>query len=326
MTRQTSPMQRVIISGLPRSGTSWTGKALSFAPGFTYYREPDNSEFVPGAPGRDYWNLYLRAGDEHPIYGPHMERALSGKVVNNFVMYDDYGPIVSRIPQPLRFVADYCPALYRRQPNAVVKLIRSSLALDWIAGRFPEARIVSLVRHPVGQFESYRKQGWEPADPASLLEDERLVADHLAPFADVIRSARTFWERAGTFWGAVNRVVYRQAQAGGAHSVVPFEWLCADAPVRMKDLSNRLGLGWTLRSHAFVAPRKTGVDGDPYSLDRDTRAQIDKWRQTVSQRDIDACRAFAEPFGLPVYEDFDPWQAQALWSARMPATAGQVTP
>lgn len=318
-------MQRVIISGLPRSGTSWTGKALSFAPGFTYYREPDNSEFVPGAPGREHWNLYLRGGDEHPVYGPHMERALSGKVVNNFVMYDDYGPIVSRIPQPLRFVADYCPALYRRQPNALVKLIRSSLALDWIAGRFPDARIVSLVRHPIGQFESYRRQGWEPADPASLLKDERLVADHLAPFADVIRSARGFWERAGAFWGAVNRVVYRQAQAGGAHSVVPFEWLCADAPARMKDLADRLGLGWTDQSRAFVAPRRASADGDPYSLDRDTRAQIDKWRKSVSQRDIDACRAFAEPFGLPVYRDFDPWQAQPLWSARTPATAAQVT-
>ncbi len=316
-------MQRVVLSGLPRSGTSWTGKALSFAPGFTYYREPDNSDFVPGAPGPEHWNLYLRGGDKHPVYGPHMERALSGGVVNNFVMYDDYGPIVSRIPPPLRFVADYCPALYRRQPNALVKLIRSSLALDWIAHRFPDARIVSLVRHPVGQFESHRRQGWEPPDPASLLEDERLVADHLAPFADVIRSARDFWERAGAFWGAVNLVVYRQVQAGGAHSVVPFEWLCAAAPVRMKELAGRLDLGWTGQSRAFVAPREADAEGDPYSLERDTRAQIDKWCKSMPQRDIDACRAFAEPFGLPVYRDFDPWQAEPLWSARAAAADSQ---
>lgn len=309
-----SVMKRVVISGLPRSGTSWTGKALSLTRGFTYYREPDNSDFVAGAPGPAYWNLYLRAGDEHPVYCPHIERALSGEVANNFTLFEDYGPIVRHMPARLRGIAELWPALYLRKPNVLVKLIRSSLALEWIAGRYPESRIVSLVRHPVGQFESYRKQGWEPADPTGLLTDERLVADHLAPFVEHIRTARSFWERAGAFWGAVNLVVYRQAQAGGAHSIVPFEWLCRDAPSHMRLLYDRLDLSWTAKAEAFVSAERGRTDGDPYSLDRDSRAQIDKWRNSVSQRDIDACRAFAEPFGLPVYDDFDPWHALPLWS------------
>lgn len=308
-------MKRVVVSGLPRSGTSWTGKALSFAPGFTYYREPDNSDFVAGAPGPDYWNLYLRKGDEHPVYGPHMERALSGTIANSFTLFEDFGPLVSRMPAQLRGIADHWPTLYMRKPNVLVKLIRSSLALDWIAGRYPASRIVSLVRHPVGQFESYRKQGWERGDLTGLLADERLAIDHLAPFVEHIRAAKSFWERAGAFWGAINFVVYRQAQAGGAHSVLPFEWLCMDAPVHMRMLYDHLGLEWTAKAEHFVDVRQGGVDGDPYSLIRDSRAQIDKWRSTVAQKDVDACRAFAEPFGLPVYQEFDPWQALPLWSS-----------
>ena len=42
----------VVVAGFPRSGTSWLAKGLSFAPGFTYYREPDNFNFVPGAEER----------------------------------------------------------------------------------------------------------------------------------------------------------------------------------------------------------------------------------------------------------------------------------
>ena len=38
----------VIVAGFPRSGTSWLAKGLSFAPGFTYYREPDNYDRVDG--------------------------------------------------------------------------------------------------------------------------------------------------------------------------------------------------------------------------------------------------------------------------------------
>lgn len=313
-------MRQIVVSGLPRSGTSWTGKALSFASGFSYCREPDNSDYVSGAPAKEYWNLYVRAGDNHPVYGPHMERALMGKIANNFTMHEDYGPIVSRIPERFRSIAEYWPALYLRKPNVIVKLIRSSLALEWIADRFPGAHIISLLRHPVGQFESYLKQGWEPADPAALLDDERLVADHLAPYADILRSADGFWERAGAFWGAINLVIYRQAQAGAAHNIVPFEWLCADAPTRMPELYKRIGLTWSKRSAAFVAPKEGTNDGAPYSLERNSRAQIDKWQKTVAQRDIDACRAFAEPFGLPIYANFDPWCAEPYWATGIGVT------
>ncbi len=310
-------MKTVVISGLPRSGTSWTGKALSFTPKFTYYREPDNSEFVEDAPGPNYWNLYLRGDDDHPIYGPHMERALRGDIANAFTLYDDCGPILGLMPERWRSVGDRFPILYLRRPNVIVKLVRSSLALAWIAEHFPSTPIVSLVRHPVGQFESYRKLGWQ-ADPQVLLRDERLIADHLAPFVDLMRSARGFWEQAGAFWGAVNFVVYRQAQASGCHSVVPFEWLCADGPAHMKMLAHRLGLDWTAKSRRFVSAGHGAAQGNPYSLRRDTHAQIDKWRQTVAPADVEACRAFVEPFALPVYDGFDPWAAQPRWSERMP--------
>jgi hypothetical protein len=53
----------VIVVGFPRSGTSWLAKCLSFAPGFTYYREPDNYDRVGGNESfrRDRWfQLYER--------------------------------------------------------------------------------------------------------------------------------------------------------------------------------------------------------------------------------------------------------------------------
>ena len=37
----------VIVAGLPRSGTSWLAKCLSFARDFTYYREPETWTWWP---------------------------------------------------------------------------------------------------------------------------------------------------------------------------------------------------------------------------------------------------------------------------------------
>ena len=50
----------VIVAGSSRSGTSWLAKGLSFAPGFTYYAEPDNYDRVDVAEERFAW-LYLTA-------------------------------------------------------------------------------------------------------------------------------------------------------------------------------------------------------------------------------------------------------------------------
>jgi hypothetical protein len=69
----------VVVAGFPRSGTSWLAKGLSFAPGFTYYREPDNFNFVPGAEER-FTNLYLTAEHDDAAYRRLMTRAAAGEV------------------------------------------------------------------------------------------------------------------------------------------------------------------------------------------------------------------------------------------------------
>jgi hypothetical protein len=103
----------VVVAGFPRSGTSWLAKVLSFAPGFTYYREPDTSTSL---------------------------------------------------------------------------------------------------------FDSWRRLGWDPR-PERLLKNARLVADHLGPFAELIRSATGYWERAGALWAATIYVIHRQTRADGARII-----------------------------------------------------------------------------------------------------------
>ena len=57
----------VIVAGLPRSGTSWLAKGLSFARDFTYYREPDNVDMVAEAEDR-FWTLYLTGHQDDAVH------------------------------------------------------------------------------------------------------------------------------------------------------------------------------------------------------------------------------------------------------------------
>src|SRR3954454_17900073 len=234
----------VVVSGIPRSGTSWVAKTLSFAPGYTYYREPDNSDHVAGA---EPWFRfrYLPEGVTDDAFAAHMGRALEGGIATPATMAEAPGLLLGRLPTRVRdAIGARVPALYLRKPGVLLKLIHCNLALEWIAGAAPSARQIVVLRHPCGTFASWRRQGWTP-DVKRLLDDERLVADHLSPYAELIEGAQSVWERAGAFWGAVTLVVTKQLEQHPAWLPVQHEWLCQEPVDRFRLLYDAAGLTWT---------------------------------------------------------------------------------
>ncbi len=303
-TSRTPPRRCVVVAGFPRSGTSWLAKCLSFAPGFTYYREPDNFNFVAGAEER-FANLYLTAEHDDPAYRRLMTRAAAGDVATARTMKEDPGPLLRYFGRPGRLLGERFPVLFFRERDVLLKLVYANLNLAWISANLPHARQVCVLRHPCGQFESWQRLGWQPR-PERLLENPRLVADHLEPFAELIRSATSYWERAGALWAATVYVIHRQTPATGERILVSHEWLCGDPMSRFPELYGRLGMTWTRRAERFLRASDDADDRRVYSMSRPTAQQIDKWKQQLSADDIAACRRFVEPFGLPYYPDFEP--------------------
>jgi hypothetical protein len=101
-------------------------------------------------------------------------------------------------------------------------------------------------------------------------------------------------------------VVHRQTQAGDPRLTVAYEWLCADPLTRFQDLYRRLDMRWTAGAERFIRASDTETDPGTYSMRRPTARQVDQWKRRLSPGDIDACRRFVEPFGLPYYPDFEP--------------------
>lgn len=295
----------VIVAGIARGGTSWVAKGLSFAKGYTYYREPDNFEYVPGA-REGFESLYLPAAPE-PVtddlgYRAHMERALTGRVPTAFVMKEDPGPLFARLEPRWWTLGEKIPLLWFRRPGRLVKLVRSNLALDWLATRFPEMRQVYIIRHPCGQYASWRRLGWMP-HPERLLASPPLMRDHLAPHIERLRTANSFWERAGVWWGAVNSVVYRQSRRCPQRLIVQYEWLCQDPNAHFRELYRLLGLEWTPEADAFLTHSNQDGDEHPYSLVRDATQRPGRWKQELTDAEVRECRLAAAPFDLPYYPD-----------------------
>ena len=304
MTSSSDGQRCIIVAGFPRSGTSWLAECLSYAPGFTYYREPDNYKRVPEAEKRFIY-LYLTGRDDDPAYRRLMTRACAGQLATSFTMIQDPGPLLRFLGRPGLALGERYPLLFLRQRHVLVKLVHANLNLEWFSANLPHAQQLCVLRHPCGQFESWRRLGWEPR-PAKLLENPRLVADHLEPFTDLIRSASSYWERAGALWGATVYVIHRQTRVDGSRLILAYEWLCGDPVTRFAALYRRLGLTWTPSAERFV--RASNRDGDQrtYSVNRPTAREVDKWKSRLGNDEIEACRRFVEPFDLPYYPGFEP--------------------
>jgi hypothetical protein len=287
----------VVVAGIPRSGTSWVAKALSFDPRYTYFREPDNYDRVAGAERR-FASLYLAAGMADAAWDAHLDRAIRGRIATRFTLSEEIARRTARLPRWLRPVGRSMPLLLRGRQPVLLKLVNSNLALGRLAERYPAARQLYLVRHPCATFASWRRLGWEP-EPRALLDSPALMHDHLEPFRELLHSARSFWERAGAYWGAVNHVVHRQTAAEpGSRVVAVYESLCERGEERFRALHEQLGLAWTDGAADFLRTADR-TDDAPYSLRRRARDQVHAWRAAVTDAEAAACRRFAEPFGLP---------------------------
>jgi hypothetical protein len=315
MTDSSGEQRCLLVAGFPRSGTSWLAKALSFAPGFTYYREPDNYEHVPEAEKRFIY-LYLTGEHDDPSYRRLMSRACTGQVATWFTMRHDPGPLLKFLRGPGRRLGERFPFLFLRKRHVLIKLVFANLNLAWFSANLPHVRQLYVVRHPCGQFESWRRLGWEPK-PERLLDNPRLVADHLHPFVTLIRSAKSYWERAGALWAATNYVVHRQTQGDRDRIIVAYEWLCADPIARFQALYRRLDLTWSRSAEGFLRQSDREGDDRTYSISRSTGKQIEKWKGRLSSEDVEACRRFVDPFGLPYYPGFEP--AVGYFSGSQPA-------
>jgi hypothetical protein len=296
----------VIVAGFARSGTSWLGKGLSFAPGFTYYREPDNDHRIAATDKKERFAwLYLTPNLDDPEYLQLMTRACSGQIATAFTMADDPGPILKHLGVRGLRLGERFPVLFCRQRHTLLKLTYANLNLTWLRARFPHVQQVYILRHPCGQFESWQRRGWK-LEPAHLLQNRRLMEDHLHPFESLLSRASSFWERAGALWAAVTYVVHRQTQADQGRFIVAYEWLCQEPVARFRELYRRLGLEWSRKAEHFLRISDRPGDTRTYSLVRSSKMQVDVWKARLRAEDIAACRRFVEPFELPYYPGFEP--------------------
>lgn len=210
----------ILVAGSGRGGTTWLAEIINADNDFRDIFEPVRP--LHSAACHHFKDRqYLRVTDSEPRFVKPMRYVLEGRTRSYYS--DQFNT---------RF---FCS-------RRIIKEVRLNNLLKWINVHFPEVPLVWIIRHPCAVAHSRLTGTWKGAhDIADLLSQPELVADHLAPFVNLLQDAQDEFERHVAVWCVENYVPWRELKQGDA-LVIFYEDLCTQPEEQVKRIAQFLSL------------------------------------------------------------------------------------
>jgi len=292
-------MTRVLVTGLPRSGTSWAGRVIGRAEGAVFVHEPDGDHeafAIRAKRGRGRYTV-VAPGDDAPEYGRLWEGAFSGgdrfpsvraraaeRLFESSTLRERAAarrgePSPARLRLALALAVP--PGPVRDARHVVVKSVHAALALEWIAAHCAP-RIVVVERDPRNVVGSWIEHGIgaDRIENAALADvaRERFGVD--APPADAPRVV----QRAFVF-GVLSAAMRDAASRHPEWIVVSHDDLCVEPRAKFAPVFADLGLVWGAGVDDYLAT--SDVEGAGFRTKRVTAEQPGNWRERLGADDVE---------------------------------------
>ncbi|MEV0823510.1 sulfotransferase [Nonomuraea rubra] len=232
----------VLVTGLPRSGTSWVGRMLTAGGELVYVNEPLNPQHPPGrCPGvldaRVTHRFQYICDDNTADWLPAFRDTVG-------LRYHWLAELrANRSPYDLARLLRYGTAFTLGRLSGRRALLDDPFAVlsaGWFARRLG-CRVIALVRDPVSFVASWRRLGWT-VDFHELLEQPLLVRDHPeVPALRALTGSRDHLARAAALWRLTRSVLDRTPGI----LLTSYESLAADPVPGFRRLYAYAGLRWT---------------------------------------------------------------------------------
>jgi hypothetical protein len=202
------PSRSLLVIGSARSGTTWLAEMLVQLLGCRFIFEPLRTESVPLAAPVRFGHYLDPEASSDPGIARVLDRVVAGRVRSRWSDRLNTARIANR---------------------RVIKEIRATNLLPWMARRYPHTPLVYLLRHPVPSAWSVTELDW-PDKLDQFLDQPLLLDGPLAPYRSVVSEAALSTDRFQRFvlrWCLENFVPTEMLHRSQVH-VVYYEHLVAD--------------------------------------------------------------------------------------------------
>lgn len=290
------PQQAIVLTGSPRSGTTWAGQLLAQLPNYATLFETVMPARVPASADANLgYRPYRRPGQPWPEASDFFQNAFRGRVLNDWTAQE----------------LTWRSALHGRA--LVLKEVRLNRLLPWLAEEFPENRFVLMLRHPLATIASQIRAGW--FTDTGTTRDARLGGDFPA-LADLPDVNGSLVARLAATW-ALDTVVPLALLRPGQAFVLCYEQLMADPE------------GVTDRLFNFLGSKPKGdLRASLAQASRMTNGQISaagQWREVLRRDDAQVALRIIREAGLTFYDENPMPNLAALTHPALPAHLRRFT-
>ena len=314
------PDRPILIVGLPRSGTTWTMRALSSGAGTVALGEPDNEDKYPASiHGKRKVGRYpvLGPGDDAPRYRKLWEWIFAGAPETGRAQLARHllGPgSMSRIHEgrsdPVTWMAGALSPSPRRLPapsaggRLVVKSIHAQLAAEWLAASF-DVEVLVLLRHPANVLASWLEVNLKDARNSTLETRPEIRRRYLEPWSIPLPGPDPI-ERVSWRIGLLVAVLESSLARNPGWHVRRHEQLCTEPVREFEQLFAELGLEWGDSSATFLDEHNT--PGSGFVIKRVASELSDSWQHRLSPEHLATLRRVLAWFPITSWSDsdFDP--------------------
>ena len=317
-----NPGRPLVIAGTPRSGTTWTMRALEADASLVPVMEPDNESrsapavwakrgtgrfpvLAPGERADDYRRLWAWILDG-AVEGPRLQAAAALLRAVRPRGRRRYYQGRSSSPMRLAGAVGAHPAVRPGPTPAggrlLVKTVHAPLAVDWLAGEF-DIDVLVVLRHPGNVLASWLSLDLN--DQFARLDERpairRRVEDRTIPPAGTEPLERLVWQL-----GVLSLALEEAAARHRDWVVRTHDDLCIDPIAKFRHLYADLGLDWSDRASGYLTANDRPGQGFP--TQRVASDQPDAWKTRLTPAQIEVMARVLSRFPLSTWTapDFVP--------------------
>lgn len=299
----------ILVTGSHRSGTTWTGKNLSYAPHTGYIHEPFNvdRQFNYVQKPFSYWFQYICEENEHK----HKE-TLDKVMHYQYPLLDNLARIRTFKNAARVFVDQGITLIHKiKNDTPIVKDPIAFFSADWLCNRY-RMNVLILIRHPAAFCSSLKLKNWT-FNFNNFLNQPLLIDKYLYVFEEEIREyaqdEKHIIEQAILLWNCIHYTVKVYQQDHPEWLFVRHEDLSNDPLRRFKSIYSKFDLDFTssvqsriLESSGSHNPTEQQACNE---FKRNSKENIMNWKRRLSSEEIDNIKTKTKKLSSEFYEDHE---------------------
>lgn len=275
----------IIVSGVPRSGSTWVGKTIAQSENVHYLHEPMHpARNIPGSPLRDYFQ-FIQKDDQSELVEKlrmYISDVISFRVPGLY----DVGEFMNK--RKVRWLLQpISGARHRaRKDIPLLKDPPALLALDWLSNEF-EFPVIITVRHPAAFVGSCKVLNWRFGF-ATFLKQDRLMEVHLEGFRSELQEHvdedKGLLSEAILFWRIMHHIIDGYRATHPTWQIVKHEELSLQPLEQFERIFNQLSLPFSDAVKAYI--KSTTEAAEQKRLARDSKTNVTSWKSRLTAEEI----------------------------------------